>query len=75
MNRVTKYTLLFVVIVVVLGVAGRHDYNEAVIYNMPDSVYEVMQEKMGHPSDSRLVDEYTKDKKYWDSVAFDCEYK
>lgn len=75
MNKVTKYTLLFVVMVVVLGVAGRYDYNEEVIYNMPDSVYRVMKDTMGNPSDSRLVDEYMKDKKYWDSLAFDCEYK
>lgn len=75
MNKVTKYILLFVVLAVVLGVAGRHDYNEEVIYNMPDSVYRVMQDRMGHPSDSRLVDEYMKDRKYWDSLAFDCEYK
>lgn len=75
MNKVTKYTLMVVGMAVVLGVAGRHDYNEAVIYDMPDNVYEVMQDKMGHPSDSRLVDEYMRDRKYWDSLAFDCEYK
>lgn len=75
MNNITKYTLLVIALIAILGIAGRCDYNEDVIYNMPDSVYQVMRERLDNPSDSELVDEYMKDKKFWDSLAFDCEFK
>ena len=56
MNKLTKYTLLVVALLLLLGIAGRCDYNESVIYNMPDNVYQVMKVKLDNPSDSRLVD-------------------
>lgn len=69
MNKLTKYTLLVVVLLLLLGIAGRCDYNESVIYNMPDNVYQVMKVKLDNPSDSRLVDEYVNNRNHWDSIA------
>lgn len=75
MNKITKHILWILAVIILLGIAGRCDYNEDVIYNMPDRVYQVMQKRLDAPSDSQLVDEYMKNKKYWDSLAFDCEFK
>ena len=69
MNKLTKYTLLVVALLLLLGIAGRCDYNESVIYNMPDTVYQVMKVKLDNPSDSRLVDEYVNNRNHWDSIA------
>ncbi|WP_349996658.1 hypothetical protein [Phocaeicola dorei] len=69
MNKLTKYTLLVVALLLLLGIAGRCDYNESVIYNMPDNVYQVMKVKLDNPSDSRLVDEYVNNRNHWDSIA------
>lgn len=69
MNKLTKYTLLVVALPLLLGIAGRCDYNESVIYNMPDNVYQVMKVKLDNPSDSRLVDEYVNNRNHWDSIA------
>lgn len=41
MNKLTKNTLLVVALLLLLGIAGRCDYNESVIYNMPDNVYRI----------------------------------
>lgn len=67
MNGITKTVLAVIAAVVLLGVAGRCDYNEAVIYNMPDGVYRAMKAELGNASDSRIADEYVKNKEYWDS--------
>lgn len=69
MNKLTKYTLLVVALLLLLGIAGRCDYNESVIYNMPDNVYQVMKVKLDNPSDSRLVDEYVNNRNHWDNIA------
>lgn len=75
MNKLTKYTLLVVALLLLLGIAGRCDYNESVIYNMPDNVYQVLKTELGNPSDSRLVDEYMSNKEYWDSKVSGYGFK
>lgn len=69
MNKITKHTLLVIALLILLGIAGRCDYNEQVIYNMPDEVYKAMKLELGNTSESRLVDEYMSNKEYWDSKA------
>lgn len=69
MNKITKHTLLVIALLILLGIAGRCDYNEQVIYNMPDEVYKEMKLELGNTSESRLVDEYMSNKEYWDSKA------
>lgn len=69
MNKITKHTLLVIALLILLGIAGRCDYNEQVIYNMPDEVYKAMVLELGNTSESRLVDEYMSNKEYWDSKA------
>ena len=69
MNKITKHTLLVIALLILLGIAGRCDYNEQVIYNMPDEVYKAMKLELGNTSESKLVDEYMSNKEYWDSKA------
>lgn len=70
MNKVTKCVLCVVAIVAVLGIAGRCDYNEAVIYNMPEGVYQALKAALGEDaSESSLVDEYVANRAHWDSVG------
>lgn len=69
MNKITKHTLLVIALLILFGIAGRCDYNEQVIYNMPDEVYKAMKLELGNTSESRLVDEYMSNKEYWDGKA------
>ena len=76
MNKLKTHSLVFIGVIILICLAGRCDYNETVIYNMPDNTYQAIKTKLGEDcSDSQLVDEYQKNRKYWDAIAFDCEYK
>lgn len=59
-----------IIAVVILGIAGRCDYNEEVIYSMSDGTYKALKAELGeNVTDSRLVDVYQENKHYWDSVG------
>lgn len=76
MNKLSTHSLVFIGVIILICLAGRCDYNETVIYNMPDNTYQAIKTKLGEDcSESQLVDEYQENKKSWDSIAFDCEYK
>ena len=63
-----------VAIVVMLGVAGRCDYNEEVIYSMSDGTYKALKAELGeNATDSKLVDVYMEQKAYWDSMGKEWE--
>lgn len=51
LNKYTKIALWVIAVIILLGVAGRCDRNEQVIYNMPDNVYRAMKTELGNPSD------------------------
>lgn len=74
MKKSVQCLLWVLLAVVLLGIAGRMDYNETVIYNMPDKVYEVMKAQLGNPSDGELVDQYIKNRAHWDTVAFNADH-
>ena len=70
MNRISMNALAVLLIFIVLGIAGRCDYNEEVIYSMSNATYEALKEELGeNVSDSELVDEYQANREYWDSVG------
>lgn len=73
MKKNIRYVLLVLLAAALLGIAGRMDYNEAVIYNMPDKVYKTMKSELGNLSDSEIVDRYVEDKEHWDTVVFSEE--
>lgn len=75
MNKIAKTVVGVIATMFLLGFAGRCDYNEQVIYNMSDDTYRIMKEQLSNPSDTEVVDEYLKNREYWDSLVFDCTYK
>ena len=58
-----------VAIIILLGIVGRMDYNEEVVYHMSNGTYELLKEKLGNVSTSELVDTYMSNKEYWDSLG------
>lgn len=58
-----------VAIIILLGIVGRMDYNEEVVYHMSNGTYELLKEKLGDVSTSELVDTYMSNKEYWDSLG------
>lgn len=69
MKKMTLNLLAVLAVMIVIGLAGRMDYNEEVIYHMSNGTYEMMKEKLGDVSSSELVDEYMQNKEYWDSLG------
>lgn len=66
-----KYIPLFAIllIVIVLLLAGNADYNQEVIYNMPDKVYkQVLSDLGGCASESEIVKSYMTNQSYYDSI-------
>jgi len=59
--------ILFIVIVLLF--AGKADFNQEVIYNMPDKVYkQVLTDLGGCASESEIVKAYTTNQSYYDSL-------
>lgn len=47
-----------VVMVLLLGIAGRFDYTEAVTYNMPNSVYDEIKDTLGEEASDYDIAKY-----------------
>lgn len=62
-----------VLAVVLLGIAGRCDYAEEVIYDMPAGVYQVMNRELGNPGDYKIAREYSRNPEYWQNRAMEDE--
>ena len=69
MNDLKKNLLIMAAVVIAICFVGRFDYNEEVIYNMDESTYQVLKQKLGNVSTSELVDTYMSDCEYWDSLG------
>ena len=69
MNDLKKNLLIMAAVVIAICFVGRFDYNEEVIYNMDESTYQVLKQKLGNVSTSELVDTYMSDREYWDSLG------
>ena len=69
MNKISLNVLVIVAVIIAICLAGRVDYNDAVLYNMDSRTYEVLKEKMGDVSRSELADAYQSNKEYWDSLG------
>lgn len=73
MNKLSKKLLTaagVIAIFIVIGIAGRVDYAEQVIYNMPDSAYEKITSKMPDASDYEIAREYIENKDYYNSLQY-----
>lgn len=72
-NRFSKQVIVFIVGIVgfffVLGMAGKSEYNETVIYNMPETAYRIIVDSLGNGcSDTQIVNTYLSNKDYYDSL-------
>lgn len=61
MNKGTKYGLAILAAVLLVGLAGRADYAEQVIYTMPHEVYSQIRDTLGaDASDYEIARYYVK---------------
>lgn len=67
-KQVTIFTAGFCFFIFMLGMAGRSDYNEEIIYTMPQDAYEDICVKLGDCSDQEIVNEYMSNKQYYDNL-------
>lgn len=73
MNRLTKQTLVFVsgmiLFLFALGIAGRLERTEQIVYTMPQGAYEQIYIELGDGcTDKEIADRYLSNKKYYDSL-------
>lgn len=72
-NRLSKQIAAFtagsILFFWLLGIAGRMDYQEAVINSIPNEAYSQIVEKVGNNA-SDIVKEYKKHQNYYDSLSF-----
>lgn len=59
--------VLVVGFILVLGLAGRCDYNESVVVDMPEATYKYMRPMFD--TESEMVDAYVGREEYWDGKA------
>ncbi|WP_302994030.1 hypothetical protein [Bacteroides clarus] len=74
-DRISKQAIVFAVGIVgfffLLGIAGKSDYNEVVIYNMTETAYNVIVDSLGEGcSDTQIVKTYLGNKEYYDSLSW-----
>lgn len=72
-NKVSKqiavFALGFTGFFFILGIVGKSDYNEEVIYNMTETAYNVIVDSLGEGcSDTQIVNTYLSNKDYYDSL-------
>lgn len=70
-NRLTKQVILFIAgfitFLCLLGVAGKYDYQEAVMQNISCTAYDEIVEKVGNDADD-VIEEYRAHQSYYDSL-------
>ncbi len=72
-NRLSKQIAAFaagsILFFWMLGIAGKMDYQEAVINSIPNEAYSQIVKKVGNKA-SDIVKEYKKHQNYYDSLSF-----
>ena len=69
MKKEILHLVALVAVIVAICFVGRFDYNDEILYHMSEGTYEVLREKLGDVSSSKLVDVYMSDCEYWDSLG------
>lgn len=63
------YLLLLLGFITIMGIAGREDYNQAVIESIPVEAYHAIREKLGPECSNRdIVKEYELNREEYDSL-------
>ena len=74
-NRISKQTAMFAIgfigFLFLLGIVGKSDYNQEVIYNMTETAYNVIVDSLSEGcSDTQIVKTYLNNKEYYDSLSW-----
>lgn len=69
MKKEIVHIVTLVAVIAAICLVGRSDYNQEIIVGMSDGTYAALREKLGDVSETKLVDTYLADKKYWDSLG------
>lgn len=73
LNKISKalcVTLAVIGIFALLGIAGRQDYNQEVLYTMPQEAYEQIVLDLGDDAtDNDIVSTYMNNKAYYDKLS------
>lgn len=69
MKELLTHLAAMALVIVLICLAGRMDYNEEILYNMSNGTYEELRLKLGDVPESVLVEAYMADREYWDSVG------
>lgn len=75
-NFILKLKIVGVVVamLVLLGLAGRCDYTEEVLYEMPSGTYEYMKHTLDNVDDYEIARLYAGREQYWDELAIERGY-
>ena len=68
MNTISRNLLILLAVIIAICFVGQYDYNSEIIYNMSNETYCAIKKKLSDVSESKIVDEYTSNKAYWDSI-------
>ena len=67
MSNKVKSILAVLLVIILLGIAGRIDYTEQTMYNMPDKTYNEIKDTLGEgASDYEIAKFYNKVYKSWE---------
>ena len=70
-KQIAVFALGFTGFFFLLGIVGKSDYNEEVIYNMTETAYNVIVDSLGEGcSDTQIVKTYLNNKEYYDSLSW-----
>ena len=64
-----KLIIAGMAILAVTLLAGNSDFEQEVLYAMPNGAYEAIKEVYPDSKDGEVVDVYLNKKEYWDSIA------
>lgn len=74
LNKTSKVLCIILTVVgafAMLGIAGRQDYNQEVLYTMPQEAYEQIVLTLGDDAtDTDIVRTYMNNKQYYDNLSY-----
>ncbi len=74
LNKTSKVLCIILTVIgafAMLGIAGRQDYNQEVLYTMPQEAYEQIVLILGDDAtDTDIVRTYMNDKQYYDNLSY-----
>lgn len=68
--KVLKFIVSMSVLCFVVGVAGRFDWSEQIVYNMSETTYNAIVAKLGEDSNQYdIATEYMRNRTYYDALS------